>query len=217
MAQIASFTSTTAPAPFIAAMVRQESDGMHYQVPHGADADNFVTTGLDRNDAAEPERITSRGYGIGQYTLFHHPPTAAERTELIVDPLGNVRHAFGELREKFDQFVVGPADRADDRMAEHSLLPLRLCKHPPSDARFMRDCRACAAALPKIDIDRGMPVYDGASLTFQPTQYYESAAYSGVPVRAEFLCDCPYAARRYNGSGINSYHYQARILLNLLR
>jgi hypothetical protein len=81
----------------------------------------------------------------------------------------------------------------------------------------MRDCRACAAALPRIDIVRGVPVYDGASLSFQPTQYYQSASYGGVPVRAQFPCDWPYAVRRYNGSGVNSYHYQARVLLNLLR
>jgi len=29
-------------------------------------------------------------------------------------------------------------------------------------------------------------------------------------------CDWPYAVRRYNGSGLNSYHYQAKILLNVL-
>jgi hypothetical protein len=36
-------------------------------------------------------------------------------------------------------------------------------------------------------------------------------------VRAEIPCDWPYAVRRYNGSGINSYHYQVRILRYLER
>jgi hypothetical protein len=48
-------------------------------------------------------------------------------------------------------------------------------------------------------------------------QYYPTADYSGVPDRAEFLCDWPYAVRRYNGSGVDSYHYQTHVLLNLLR
>jgi len=30
-------------------------------------------------------------------------------------------------------------------------------------------------------------------------------------------CDWPYAARRYNDSGINAYHYQVRVLRNVLR
>ena len=37
----------------------------------------------------------------------------------------------------------------------------------------------------------------------------------GVPDRAEFGCDWPYAVRRYNGSGPDSYHYQTTILLKL--
>jgi hypothetical protein len=61
-----------------------------------------------------------------------------------------------------------------------------------------------------------MPLYRGAGETWQPTEYYHSADYSGVPDRAQFPCDWPYAARRYNGGGINSYHYQMRILLNVL-
>jgi hypothetical protein len=37
-----------------------------------------------------------------------------------------------------------------------------------------------------------------------------------VPDRADFQCDWPYAVRRYNGGGPNSFNYQAIILLNLL-
>jgi hypothetical protein len=36
-----------------------------------------------------------------------------------------------------------------------------------------------------------------------------------VPVRKNIGCDWPYAIRRYNGAGINSYHYQAKVLKNL--
>jgi len=60
-------------------------------VPHGPDQDAFVTIGLDRNNPARPDEITSRGYGLGQRTLFHHPPTAAEVRDFIQDPVNNVQ------------------------------------------------------------------------------------------------------------------------------
>jgi len=216
LAAIAATPSATAPTPYIAAMVLQESDGRHFNVPRGADEDAFVIVGLDRNDTAAPDRITSRGFGIGQYTLFHHPPRLDELRDVIADPVGNVQKAFAELRQKFDRYLVGPASTADDRTAEHPLLPLRICKYPPNDPRYMRDCRNCARAARKIDIVRGTPAYKGASISYQPDQYYPSANYANVPDRADFPCDWPYAVRRYNGSGNNSFHYQTRVLLNLL-
>jgi len=127
-----------------------------------------------------------------------------------------VQKAYAELRDKFDHFVAGPASRADDRTAEHPQLPLRVCKYPPSDQRYLRNCRNCAVAARKVNIVRGTPVYAGASISYQPSQYYPSANYAGVPDRADFPCDWPYAVRRYNGSGNNSFHYQIRVLLNLL-
>jgi hypothetical protein len=36
-----------------------------------------------------------------------------------------------------------------------------------------------------------------------------------VPDRAKLGCDWPYAVRRYNGSGVNSYHYQYQVLQRL--
>ncbi len=128
----------------------------------------------------------------------------------------NVQKAYAELRDKFDRFVAGPASRADDRTVEHSLLPLRLCKYPPGEPRYLRDCPNCALPARKVNIVRGPPVYAGASISYQPDQYYPSANYAGVPDRADFPCDWPYAARRYNGSGNDSFHYQTRVLLNLL-
>ena len=204
-----------APAPFIAAIVMQESGGRHYNEPGAADDDKFVMVGLDRNNRNDADQITSRGYGIGQYTLFHHPPRAEEISELIVDPVKNVAKTFAELRDKFDHFVIGPADSADDRRVEQGEQALRRCRYPATDPRFMRDCRACVAAAPKIGITQGQAVYAGATITYQPSQYYPSANYRGVPNRAALGCDWPYAARRYNGGGVNSYHYQARVLLNL--
>jgi peptidoglycan hydrolase-like protein with peptidoglycan-binding domain len=214
LSAIAAAPSTKAPTPFLLAIIKQESAGQHYYVPTARDADNFVVTGLDRSGTID-DQITSRGYGIGQYTIFHHPPKREEIADFILDPVRNVERAYEEFRQKWKGFVVGPADIAHDRDAEHPLLPLRLCKYPQSDARYMRDCKACALAAGRVTITEGTPVYAGATTTMQPTQYYKSSSYADVPNRADFGCDWPYAARRYNGSGVNSYHYQARILKNL--
>jgi peptidoglycan hydrolase-like protein with peptidoglycan-binding domain len=216
MQSIRGISSKTAPTPFIAAIVAQESGGQHYRVPSGADADNFVVVGLDRGNQHDADQITSRGYGIGQYTIFHHPPRPEELTSFIRNPAGNVARAFQELRDKFDSWVVGPTDTADDRKAEHPMLPLRLCRYTASDPRYMVDCRACATAARKVDIRLGTPAYAGASFGYKTDQYYPAASYVGVPDRADFGCDWPYAARRYNGSGNDSFHYQTHILLNLL-
>ena len=40
---------------------------------------------------------------------------------------------------------------------------------------------------------------------------------TGVPNRATLGCDWPYAVRRYNGSGVDSYHYQFQVLKRLTR
>jgi len=216
LAAIRTHTGSGAPSPFVVAIVQQESSGRHYLVPRTGDEDAFVTVGLDRNNHTEPDEITSRGYGLGQYTLDHHPPTSGEVRDFIRDPINNVQRVYGLLRNKFDRALVGPDDHADDRKAEHPLLPLRLCRYAPSDARYMSDCVNCAHAARKINIAAQMPVYHGAGTVYTATQYYSSATYNGIPDRADFLCDWPYAVRRYNGSGINSFHYQTRILRNLL-
>jgi peptidoglycan hydrolase-like protein with peptidoglycan-binding domain len=203
--------SQVAPSPYIAAMVVQESSGQHFRT-----SDSFITVGLDRNNA-DRDHITSRGYGIGQATLFHHPPRAEEVQGLMVDPRGNVSQAYAEFRDKFDRWVVGPADTADDRTVEHPHLRLRLCRYQPGDPKYMRDCQRCAAATSRVTIIPGTPAYQGASFGYQADQYYPGASYSDVPNRADFLCDWPYAARRYNGSGNDSFHYQTIILKNLLK
>lgn len=174
------------PAPFLRAIVQQESGGRHYHEPTAGDPDNFLIVGLDRNTPGSP-RITSRGYGIAQVTLFHHPPSKEEFGALLADPVGNLREAVRLLREKFDRFLNGAtsATRADDRMAEIGAGPLRLCRYAPGDPRHMAACRECVAAAGERD---------------------------GAPDRARVGCDWPYAARRYNGSGPRSYEYQARIL-----
>ena len=117
---VSNLTGVPAPVPFLLAIFRQESGLQHYRVPAGGDRDSYVVVGLDTN-AADKSVITSRGYGMGQYTLFHHPPRPEEVTGLIQDPAKNVQRAVKELRRKFDEFVVGATSgtRADDRSREH--------------------------------------------------------------------------------------------------
>ena len=216
-ASIAAMPTAVAPTPFLLAIFQQESSGRHFAEPAGDDQDSFVTLGLDcRPDA--PNHITSRGYGIGQYTLFHHPPRPEEMQAVIADPLGNVQRAQALLRDKLEHFLRGgsPATIADDLQAEHpvSAAP-SLCRYAADDPRHLRDCRACVAQTERHDLTPKTPLYAGATQTYGQAVHYKPTTYRDVPIRAEFPCDWPYAVRRYNGNGPDSYHYQARVLLHL--
>lgn len=220
-AQIAGLSAQPAPMPFLLAILTQESGLKHYYEPPAEDDDTFIVVGLDHNltGIAQPYAVTSRGYGAGQYTLFHHPPTAQEVQRVMLDPAHNVLMAISELRDKFDHFVMStnfPAT-ADDRIAECGAGALRLCKYDQNDARYMKDCKACALSAGLQPIVPGItPFYSGADGIYQTTQYYNPVPVKTVPVRANLGCDWPYAARRYNGSGVNSYWYQALVLNHLL-
>jgi len=206
------------PRPFLLAILEQESGLQHFQVPSPGDPDDFIVVGLDRNDARAPDRITSRGYGVGQFTLFHHPPRAEEVTNLMLDPVRNVGRAVREFREKFDHFVIGntPGTRADDRITEVGVQPLRPCRYDVADPRFQTDCCRCAADAPRRTIKSGTPLFPGSQERFEPTGYHAETGYSGIADWTTFGCDWPYAARRYNGSGVNSYHYQAQVVQRLI-
>ena len=206
------------PRPFLLAILLQESGGQHFRTPTAPDADDFIVVGLDRNDAGHPDRITSRGYGIGQYTLFHHPPRDDEVESLMLDPARNVDRAVRELDDKFHSFVNGatPSAQADDRIEEFGRGPLRRCRYRDDDPRYMADCVRCAGEH-LMDIGPAAPLHPGTSETLEPTPYHAETAYDKVPDRSKLGCDWPYAVRRYNGSGVNSYHYQYRVLQRLSR
>ena len=210
-------TDVAVPIPFLLAVLTQESGLQHFRVPTGGDTDDFIVVGLDRNNEGRADHITSRGYGIGQYTLFHHPPRREEVESVMVDPVRNVGRAVRELREKFDHFVAGATSgtRADDRLAEIGTGPLRLCRHPASDPRFLRDCHTCASHAPALRITTGTPCFKGSTVSFCPTEYHPATSYADVPDRAHVGCDWPYAVRRYNGGGVNSYHYQVQVMKRL--
>jgi peptidoglycan hydrolase-like protein with peptidoglycan-binding domain len=213
---VASLAASQVPFPFLYGILMQESGCQHFQVPAGRNLDNFVTVGCDTNDTAQPARITSRGFGIGQFTLFHHPPTPDEVISFISDPVGNVKQGVAELRGKFDRFVIGPDNEADDRIHEAGNGPLRLCKFDSADPHYMRDCVNCLQQAGTQNIVAGQtPLYDGSPGTYQATPYHQGS-YANVPIRKNIPCDWPYAVRRYNGSGPNSYDYQAETLLKVL-
>jgi hypothetical protein len=214
---VRSMQNLTVPLPFLLAIMQQESGLHQYQVPTHGNIDNFVTIGLDRNDSANPSRITSRGYGIGQYTLFHHPPTADEVQTFILDPVKNVGTTIKELLGKYQNWVTGPTDTSDDRIAEFLRVPLVPCKYDSGDPKFLTDCVNCAKNAPAVTITSGStPFFNGAPAgsMYQQTQYHVGT-YSNVPQRDKIGCDWPYAVRRFNGGGVNSYDYQAEFLLKL--
>ena len=217
-ASVQTLVGLPVPRPFLIAILLQESNGLHFRIPTPTNADDFIVVGLDRNVKGNPDHITSRGYGMGQYTLSHHPPTADEVTTLMLDPVRNVQRAVGELKEKFEGFVNGPTSgrQADDRLAEFGRGELRRCRFEPSDPRFMTDCARCAGEA-LVDIGATTPLHPKTAETLQPTQYHKQTGYAAVPDRAKLGCDWPYAVRRYNGSGVNSYHYQYQVLQRLTR
>lgn len=216
--KLSSLRSTEVPIPFLLGIFGQESGMRHFVEPTADNDDNFVVVGLDRNSESQTP-ITSRGYGVGQYTLFHHPPTKAEVQDFVRDVSRNVVKAVRELREKLDHFVNGntPGTRADDRQMEFGRRPLRICKYAPEDPRFLTDCRQCMMDAGSTDIRAGVTrFYEGAQPFYEPTQYHPEREYKGVPIRRNIGCDWPYAVRRYNGGGLDSYHYQTKVLLRVL-
>ena len=211
VAKISTAKSTQVPVRFIAAILKQESDLKHYN-----EKDAVITVGLDTNNAGQSFAITSRGYGAGQFTIFHHPPKQEEVDDFMNNVEKNLSKAEHELREKFDKFVNGPSSTADDRQQEIGKGAMRICKYAQTDARYLTDCQQCAVAAGSRDITENVtPVYAGSPTLFTSTQYYSPASYKNIPKREAFGCDWPYAIRRYNGGGINSYHYQVRILRNV--
>lgn len=217
-AKIDQIESERVPMPFLKVILQQESGMRQFEVPRGEDEDNLILIGLDRNDEDHPDHITSRGYGAGQYTLFHHPPTREEVDDFMISVERNVAKAAEELRGKFDDFVNGKDSntRADDRIEEFGTGALRLCKYQSDDPRYLTDCRQCAIDAGETVIIAGQTrFYEGSSGIYEITQYHKDQRLTGVPVRQNMGCDWPYAVRRYNGSGVNSYWYQSKVLLRL--
>lgn len=219
ISQLDRLKSDDVPLPFLKAIFKQESGLQHFYVPRNADEDCYIVVGMDTN-AEQKHIITSRGYGLGQYTLFHHPPKKSEVKDFMLGVKGNISKAIEELKNKFDNFVNGPPGgrRADDRFADgRSQNQLLICKYNESDPNYLTDCRKCATDAGTHDIIADeTPYYTGSIHTYRKTQYHPGS-YKNVPIRKNIPCDWPYAMRRYNGSGVNSYNYQARVLKHLAK
>jgi hypothetical protein len=181
-------TSDVVPLPFLKAIFKQESNLKHFYVPRGEDEDNFIVIGMDTN-AGEKHIITSRGYGLGQFTLFHHPPKKSEVKRFMVGLQGNISKAIEELQDKFENFVTGPPGgrRADDRFADGRTQkkPI-ICQYVKNNSRYLTDCKNCALNIGKQDIVADeTPYYKGSNNTFKKTQYHPGS-YKNVPIRKEF-------------------------------
>ena len=70
--------------------------------------------------------ITSRGYGAGQFTLFHHPPKKSEVQDFMLDVEKNLQKAIAEFKDKFENFVNGKTEgtRAHGAVRTPSFAPL---------------------------------------------------------------------------------------------
>ncbi len=220
LAAVKAMQKCPVPMTHLLAILQQESSQMHFQVPSRGNIDSFVVIGLDHADTQNLFRITSRGYGIGQYTLPYHPAKPGDVTAFILDPVGNLGTSISVLQDKFNNWVLGrdSAHTASDRIAEAGSGPLRACQYGQGDARYLTDCANCmAAATPLLQITAGQTLwYAGApaSAVYQKTQYH-IGSYSNVPDRSKIPCDWAYAVRRYNGAGPDSYSYQAEFLQKL--
>ena len=137
----------------------------------------------------------------------------------MLDVEKNLNEAIEELRNKFDHFVRGNTGwtRADDRVIEAEKGQLRSCKYRSSDPPHMKDCKQCMQDAGQQDIRNGIiRLYTGSKNRYIPARYYKKADYESLPIRRNIECGWPYTARRYNGAGINYYHYQVRVLKNVL-
>jgi len=141
--QVKSARDGATPTPFVVAILAHLAGGRHFQTPTATNRDGFITVRLDRDDPAANARITSRGYGIGRYTLSHHPPTKGEINGGLFDPASAAGLAFARLRDVFSHRVISTDEsvRAADRFAERPLSPLRTCKYARLDPRFLADCQ----------------------------------------------------------------------------
>jgi hypothetical protein len=199
------------PPTFIKAILKQETGMAHY------DIDGFVYVGCDETSPTYVYK--SRGWGMGQYTITHHPPTIKEAEEFINNPVNNIAKVVKELKEKFDLYIVSnsPAQRADERMgflresSKHKYIigksrgnsPLIACKYEKSSPKYMKDCINCVKNARREDEWYG-------------DLRWHKSSHKNVPVWSDIPCDWPVAVRRYNGSGPNSFAYRAEILWHIL-
>ncbi|MFH1562211.1 MAG: peptidoglycan-binding protein [Nitrospirota bacterium] len=189
--------SQSVPPTFIKAILKQETGMAHY------DVDGFVYIGCD--EVSPLYVYKSRGWGMGQYTITHHPPTLKEADEFINNPVNNVDKAVKELREKFDRYIVSNSLKqcADERIKIRGKSSLIECKYKKDSPMYIKDCMNCVKNAKRED-------------EYYGELKWHKSTHKNVPVWSDIPCDWPVAIRRYNGSGPNSYAYRAEVLWQIL-
>ena len=117
------------------------------------------------------------------------------------------------MRGKFDRFVIGPDSRLTIAFTEAGSGPLRLCKFDSADPLYIATASTASSRRELRTSSLGKRPCRWLSDTYQATQHTKSLLRRTCPFRRNIACDWPYAVRRYNGSGPNSYDYQAEFLL----
>ncbi len=205
-----SFNTEYFPVPLSKAILYEETGLKWYR------KDGYPTVGLDYNDKKISHRITSRGLFLSQRTFFSYPIQQSELdgfNSLDTD----MRFFSSHLRSKYNNFVVSNkvASRDDLRHFSFGGSKLRGCKYDSSDARYMKDCKNCVFSLNKRTYVEGDRLAKGSGWKFRKTKYHRRDVYKSMPDFKEFPCDYLFAIRRYNGGGINSFHYLMQVLEHL--
>jgi len=208
--RIKGFSSEEFPQPLMGAILYEET-GLRWFRPDG-----YPTIGLDFNDKSNPERITSRGFFVSQRTLFKYPVDQSRIDSM--DSLDEDLNFFSRhLENKYKKYIVSskPSVRDDLRLESFSKSELRGCKYSPDDSKYMIDCKNCVEGLKRRDYPLGVRLAKGSSWKLRKTRYHKRDGYKNMPDFKEFPCDYLFAIRRYNGGGINSFHYLMQVLEHL--
>jgi hypothetical protein len=208
---IARYAAGLAPAPFLGALLRAMGFRRHFREPVLGNVDDFIEMRPHRDDPAAPDHVTSRAYGLGALRLDHHPPSAGEVTDCLLEPDSSARDAVARLASAFGSAVPG-----EERRSEWPISSPRPCVYRPTDPRHLSDCRRCAQKAKVRTIRFGSPVHPGARLVWGPTARHPNPP-PPTPDRTEFPCDWPYAARVFAGEGLEAHHARASALIDLAR
>lgn len=199
------------PNPLALAVLKQETHWKWFR------SDGYPTVGLDFNNKSQPYVITSRGLFLSQRTIFNYP-FPQESLDSFDSVSEDLKFVINALDLKYKRYVVSADVRARDDLRFKSFgdQPLRGCKYEQSDERFMKDCKNCVWSGKLKDYKEGKSLIDvPGKWVLKPSIYHRNKDYLGYPDYEDFPCDYVYAIRRYNGSGVNSFHYLMRVLDHL--
>lgn len=199
------------PKPLVLAVLEQESNLMWYR------KDGYPTIGLDYNNKVQPYVITSRGLFLSQRTVFDYP-FKQEQLNQYDSVEVDLNFVVDLLNLKYDKFIVSKDPKTNDDLRSSSFgsEDLRGCKYETSDSRYKSDCKNCVWSGDLRDYKKDRSVLgDKKQWVLKSSQYHKIKQYLQFPDYSKFPCDYLFSIRRYNGSGINSFHYLMRVLKHL--